>query len=74
MSAKLASNLGFSKTAATDTIREVLRMNLSEEEVPPLHRSSFEDAGNSAKEDWLEMLKQSQKASVQWSIGLKERY
>ena len=53
MSAKLASDLGFSKTAATDTIREVLRMNLSEEEMPSLHRSSFEDAGNSAKEDWL---------------------
>ena len=54
MSAKLASDLGFSKTAATDTIREVLRMNLSEEEMPSLHRSSFEDAGSSAKEDWLE--------------------
>ncbi|MAH98181.1 MAG: hypothetical protein CMA12_02370 [Euryarchaeota archaeon] len=56
MSAKLASSLGFSKTAATDTIREVLRMSFSNEERPSLHRSSFEDAGNSAKEDWLETI------------------
>ncbi|MBJ29152.1 MAG: hypothetical protein CMB61_03735 [Euryarchaeota archaeon] len=56
MSAKLASSLGFSKTAATDTIREVLRMSFSREERPSLHRSSFENAGNSAKEDWMETI------------------
>ena len=56
MSAKLASSLGFSKTAATDTIREVLRMSFSSDERPSLHRSSFENAGNSAKEDWMETI------------------
>ncbi len=52
MSAKLASSLGFSKVASTDTVREVLRTQLTSSERPSLHRSSFESAGGSAVEDW----------------------
>ncbi len=54
MSAKLAASSGFSKTAATDTVREVLRTQFSISEHPALHRSSFEDAGGTAVEDWME--------------------
>lgn len=54
MSAKLASSLGFSKTASTDTVREVLRTQFSPTEIPALHRSSFESAGGSTIEDWKE--------------------
>ena len=54
MSAKLASELGFSKVASTDTVREVLRTQLTSSEKPQLHRSSFESAGGSAVEDWEE--------------------
>jgi len=52
MSAKLASSLEFSKVASTDTVREVLRTQLTSSERPSLHRSSFESAGGSAVEDW----------------------
>ena len=54
MSAKLASSLEFSKVASTDTVREVLRTQLTSLERPSLHRSSFESAGSSAVEDWKE--------------------
>ncbi|MBI88060.1 MAG: hypothetical protein CMB67_03415 [Euryarchaeota archaeon] len=54
MSAKLASSLGFSKTASTDTVREVLRTQFSALDFPELHRSSFESAGGSVIEDWKE--------------------
>ncbi|MBR79880.1 MAG: hypothetical protein CMA88_03745 [Euryarchaeota archaeon] len=54
MAAKLASSLGFEKSAATDTVREVLRSQYSFSEIPALHRSSFENAGGSAEEDWRE--------------------
>ena len=54
MSAKLASTLNFSKVASTDTVREVLRTQLTSSEKPSLHRSSFEPAGGSAVEDWME--------------------
>jgi len=54
MSASLASSLGFGKIASTDTIREVLRTQISSAESPALHRSSFESAGGSASEDWKE--------------------
>ena len=54
MSASLASSLGFAKIAATDTIREVLRTQISSTASPALHRSSFESAGGSASEDWKE--------------------
>ena len=54
MSAKLASSLEFSKVASTDTVREVLRTQLTSLERPSLHRSSFESAGSSAGEDWKE--------------------
>ena len=52
MTAKLASSLGFRKIAATDTVREVLRTQHTPLERPALHRSSFENAGGSAEEDW----------------------
>ena len=54
MSANLASTLGFGKIASTDTIREVLRTQITASESPPLHRSSFESAGGSASDDWKE--------------------
>ena len=54
MSAKMASYLDFSKVASTDTVREVLRTQLTSSESPSLHRSSFESAGGSAVEDWNE--------------------
>ena len=54
MSASLASSLGFGKIASTDTIREVLRTQISSTVSPSLHRSSFESAGGSASEDWKE--------------------
>ena len=54
MSAKMASYLDFSKVASTDTVREVLRTQLTSSENPSLHRSSFESAGGSAVEDWKE--------------------
>ena len=52
ISARAASSLGFSKSASTDTIREALRTQFDAEQVPALHRSSFEAAGNGAIEDW----------------------
>tara|TARA_B100000287_G_scaffold420775_1_gene460597 strand:- start:1588 stop:2169 length:582 start_codon:yes stop_codon:yes gene_type:complete len=52
MSAKIAAEMEFGKTAATDTIREVLRTQFTVSDQPELHRSSFEDAGGSAVEDW----------------------
>ena len=52
ISARAASSLGFSKSASTDTIREALRTQFDAEQVPALHRSSFESAGNGAIEDW----------------------
>ena len=54
MSARLASELGFSKVASTDTVREALRTQITSSERPALHRSSFESAGGSAVEDWGE--------------------
>ena len=54
MSARLASELGFSKVASTDTVREALRTQITSSERPALHMSSFESAGGSAVEDWGE--------------------
>ena len=54
MSTSLASSLGLAKIASTDTIREVLRTQISSTARPALHRSSFEPAGGSATEDWKE--------------------
>ncbi|MCH2642995.1 MAG: hypothetical protein MKZ52_02875 [Candidatus Thalassarchaeum sp.] len=54
MSTSLASSVGLSKIASTDTIREVLRTQISSTARPALHRSSFEPAGGSATEDWKE--------------------
>ena len=56
-STSLASSLGFTKIASTDTIREVLRTQISSTASPALHRSSFESAGGSASEDWKEAVK-----------------
>ena len=53
-STSLASSLGFTKIVSTDTIREVLRTQISSTASPALHRSSFESAGGSASEDWKE--------------------
>ncbi|HJM30268.1 MAG TPA: hypothetical protein QF529_04275 [Candidatus Thalassarchaeaceae archaeon] len=57
MSAKIAAAMEFSKVAATDTIREVLRMQFGPMEEPALHRSSFEPAGGSPVEDWEETVR-----------------
>jgi len=54
MSARLASELNFSKVASTDTVREALRTQITPSESPALHRSSFESAGGSVVEDWGE--------------------
>lgn len=54
LASKLASSLDFGKVAATDTIREVLRTQFSPSDRPALHRSSFESAGGTAAEDWIE--------------------
>ena len=54
ISTSLASSLGLAKIASTDTIREVLRTQISSTARPALHRSSFEPAGGSATEDWNE--------------------
>ena len=54
MSTSLASSLGLAKIASTDTIREVLRTQISSTASPALHRSSFEPAEGSATEDWKE--------------------
>jgi len=58
MSARLASELGFSKVASTDTVREVLRTQLTSSDRPALHRSSFESAGGTPIEDWTETVEE----------------
>nr|AIF24419.1 hypothetical protein [uncultured marine group II/III euryarchaeote SAT1000_29_E11] len=52
LSARAAASLGFSKSASTDTIREALRTQFDADELPALHRSSFESAGSGVVEDW----------------------
>ncbi len=52
LSARIASNLDFSKIVSTDTIRETLRTKFDRDEIPALHRSSFEPAGLGTIEDW----------------------
>jgi len=72
MSAKLASSLGFSKVASTDTVREVLRTQLTSSESPPLHRSSFESAGGSSVEDWketVEVVSEGVRAVIDRALG-----
>ena len=51
LSARAAASLGFSKSASTDTIREALRTQFDADELPALHRSSFESAGSKVVED-----------------------
>ncbi len=57
LSARAAASLGFSKSASTDTIREALRTQFDTDELPALHRSSFESAGSGVVEDWHETVK-----------------
>ena len=57
LSARAAASLGFSKSASTDTIREALRTQFDTDELPALHRSSFESAGSGVVEDWPETVK-----------------
>ncbi|MDP7531599.1 MAG: hypothetical protein QF591_02565 [Candidatus Thalassarchaeum sp.] len=57
LSARAAASLGFSKSASTDTIREALRTQFDADELPALHRSSFEPAGSGVVEDWHETVK-----------------
>jgi len=57
LSARAAASLGFSKSASTDTIREALRTQFDADELPALHRSSFESAGSGGVEDWHETVK-----------------
>lgn len=57
LSARAAASLGFSKSASTDTIREALRTQFDADELPALHRSSFESVGSGVVEDWHETVK-----------------
>ena len=57
LSARAAASLGFSKSASTDTIREALRTQFDADELPALHRSSFESTGLGVVEDWHETVK-----------------
>ena len=50
------SEMGFDKLTSTDTIREVLRTREDLAGEGALHRSSFENAGSSAVENWIETL------------------
>ena len=52
LSARIAASLEFDKVVATDTIRETLRTQISQNEVPALHRSSFQPGISNAIEDW----------------------
>lgn len=44
--------LEFDKVVATDIIRETLRTQISHNQVPALHRSSFQPGESNAIEDW----------------------
>ena len=57
LSARAAASLEFSKIATTDTIRETLRTQFDADELPALHRSSFEPAGSGVVQDWHETVK-----------------
>ena len=52
LSARIAASLEFDKVVATDTIRETLRTQISLEEMPALHRSSFQPGQSNTIEDW----------------------
>jgi 2-phosphoglycerate kinase len=52
LSARIAASLEFDKVVATDTIRETLRTQISQNEDPALHRSSFQPGESNAIEDW----------------------
>ncbi len=52
LTARIASILEFDKVVSTDTIRETLRTQISIDESPALHRSSFQPGGNSTIDDW----------------------
>ena len=52
LSARIAASLEFDKVVATDTIRETLRTQISQNEDSALHRSSFQPGESNAIEDW----------------------
>lgn len=52
LSARIAACLEFDKVVATDTIRETLRTQISQNEDSALHRSSFQPGESNAIEDW----------------------
>ena len=52
LTARVAAALEFDKVVSTDTIRETLRTQISIDESPALHRSSFQPGGNSTIDDW----------------------
>jgi len=52
LTARIAASLEFDKVVATDTIRETLRTQIPPEEVPALHRSSFQQGDSNTIEDW----------------------
>ena len=52
LTARIAASLEFDKVVATDTIRETLRTQIPREEVPALHRSSFQQGDSNTIEDW----------------------
>ena len=49
---RIAASLEFDKVVATDTIRETLRTQISQNDDPALHRSSFQPGESNAIEDW----------------------
>ena len=52
LTARVAASLEFDKVVSTDTIRETLRTQISVEESPALHRSSFQPGGKDTIADW----------------------
>ena len=54
LTARHAASLEIDKVVSSDTIRETLRTQISKEESPALHRSSFQPAGAGALGDWKE--------------------
>ena len=52
LTARIAASLEFDKVVSTDTIRETLRTQITLEEMPALHRSSFQPGQSNTIEDW----------------------
>ncbi|MAK40817.1 MAG: hypothetical protein CL993_03710 [Euryarchaeota archaeon] len=54
LAGRINSEMSFDKMTSTDTIREVLRTRVDLVGEGALHRSSFENAGSNAVENWKE--------------------